>query len=254
MAQAIRGVLNHAAPEGLSEIEISAGKVAGMRMCLDLQTEKDYWLGTYETDLQAAISDFVEPGWVAYDVGANIGYISLLLARVVGSAGRVCAFEALPKNIERLEMNVALNGLGSRVQIIHGAVGAASTPVRFLIGPSGAMGKAEGSAGRSDLHSESIEVPGYSLDDYVYRLGNPAPQVIKMDIEGGEALALPGMGQVLHEARPLVFLELHGPDAAQVIWDSLVAAGYSITRMSSGYPRVSSWEYLDWKSYLVAQP
>lgn len=254
MAQAIRGALNRAAPEGLSEIEISAGKVAGMKMVLDLQTEKDYWLGTYETDLQDAISDLVETGWVAYDVGANIGYISLLLAREVGSEGRVYAFEALPKNVERLEMNVALNGLGSRVQIIHGAVGAASTPVRFLIGPSGAMGKAEGSAGRSDLHAESIEVPGYSLDDFVYRLGNPAPQVIKIDIEGGEVLALPAMKRLLENERPLILLELHGPEAAQVAWETLTAAGYQIARMERGFPKVSSLEDLNWKAYLVAIP
>lgn len=254
LARAIRGFLNLVAPTGFIEVEASAGALAGMRMHLDLQSEKDYWLGTYETDLQKVISDLVEPGWVAYDVGANIGYIALLLTQAVGDEGKVVAFEALPSNVERLQGNVTLNNLGSRVHIVHGAVGAASTPVRFLVGPSGAMGKAEGSAGRSEGHFESIEVPGYSLDDFIYQQGNPPPQVVKMDIEGGEVLALPGMRRLLAEARPLIFLELHGPEAARVAWERLTAIGYRISRMQLGYPKVSSVDELDWKAYLVAIP
>ena len=254
IAGVIRRFLNRAAPVGLTEVNVAAGGLKGARMSLDLQAEKDYWLGTYETDLQAAVSDSVEPGWVAYDVGANIGYITLLLARAVGNDGMVIAFEALPANVDRLKGNVTLNDLDSRVQVIHGAVGSASTPVQFLVGPSGAMGKVEGSAGRTVGHQESIEVPGFSLDDFVYQGGNPLPQVIKMDIEGGEVLALPGMKRLLSEAPPLIFLELHGPEAARAAWETLTEAGYRIARMQRGYPSVPSLDALDWKAYLVAIP
>jgi FkbM family methyltransferase len=219
-----------------------------------LQLEKDYWLGTYETDLQAAVDDLIQPGWVAYDVGANIGYVSLLLSKKIGTSGQTFAFEALPENLARLRTHIEINGLGSRVSVIPGAVAAASEPVRFLIGPSGAMGKAEGSAGRPEGHREAIEVPGIALDDFAYRDGNPPPQVIKMDIEGGEVLALNGMPRLLAEARPLILLELHGPEAARVAWDMLTAAGYQICRMQRGYPQIHSLDELDWKAYLVAQP
>ena len=116
------------------------------------------------------------------------------------------------------------------------------------------MGKAEGSAGRSDRHHEAIEVPGISLDDFIYRDGHPAPQVIKMDIEGGEVLALKGMARILDEARPLILLELHGPEAARIAWETLSIAGYSLHRMERGFPLVASLEALDWKAYLVAKP
>jgi FkbM family methyltransferase len=254
LARLIRGSLNRAAPTGLTEIEISAGALAGMKMRLDLQSEKDYWLGAYETELQNAVRQFVQPGWIAYDVGANVGYISLMLARAVGEAGRVIAFEALPANIERLRNNIALNSLTPRVQTIHAAVGAASAPVRFLIGPSDDMGKAAGSAGRQAAYAESVEVPGISLDEFVYTHSNPAPHIIKMDIEGGEVLALPGMKRLLAEARPLIFLELHGPEAARLAWETLTAAGYKIARMQKGYPIIASLDELDWKAYLIAQP
>ncbi len=253
-AKTIRQVLNLAAPSGLTEVEISAGELAGMKMSLDLQSEKDYWLGTYEPELQAAIRDLVEPGWVAYDVGANIGYITLMLAQAVGNGGEVISFEALPSNIERLLKNVGMNSLAQNIRVIHAAVGADSGPVKFLMGPSGAMGKAQGSAGRMKGHVNAIEVPGYSLDNFVYREGNRAPNIVKMDIEGGEVLALPGMKRLLNEARPLVFLELHGPEAAKIAWESFENAAYQIARMQSTYPSVTSLDDLDWKSYLIAFP
>jgi hypothetical protein len=116
------------------------------------------------------------------------------------------------------------------------------------------MGKAQGSAGRPEpVYAGAITVPGIALDDFVYRQGNPAPQVIKMDIEGGEVLALPGMKRLLAEAQPLLLLEMHGREAAGLAWEALRAADYGIYRMSPGYPEVPALEALDWKAYLVAR-
>lgn len=255
LAGVIRGGLNRAAPHGLAQISVAAGDLAGYRLSLDLQSEKDYWLGTYEPELQATIADLVKQGMVAYDVGANIGYISLLLARRVGEVGRVFAFEALPANLERLRANLALNNLAGRVQVVPAAVVERDGAVQFWVGPSGGMGKADGSAGRQKVeYSQAIDVQGLSLDGFVYGAGNPPPQVVKMDIEGGEVLALPGMKRLLSQARPLVFLELHGPEAARSAWENLKGAGYQICRMQPGYTNVLSLDELDWKAYLVAFP
>jgi FkbM family methyltransferase len=255
LAKIIRSSLNRAVSEGLSQVKVAAGGLAGMSLWLDLKTEKDYWLGTYEVDLQAGIGDLVKPGMVAYDLGANIGYISLLLAKAVGETGCVYSFEALPQNLERLEKHIRLNGMQDRVKIVAGAVADRSGPLRFWFGPSGGMGKAEGSAGRQSVdYSDSILLEGCSLDDFVYVENNPQPDVVKIDIEGGEVLALPGMRKVLTQAQPLVFLELHGPQAAQVAWQELVSAGYRLCNLTSGYPAVRSLDKLDWKAYLVAFP
>ncbi len=255
MAKIIRSSLNKAAPQGLTRVKVAAGDLAGIELYLDLQSEKDYWLGTYEVDLQSSIQSLLSPGTVAYDVGANIGYISLLLARRLGSAGRVFAFEALPSNVERLKKNLAVSGLADRVQVIHGAVVDEARPVQFFVGPSGGMGKAEGSAGRQEYaYQETIQVPGLSLDHFVYQQKHLPPQVVKMDIEGGEVLALPGMRRVLAEARPLLMLELHGPEAAEAAWQTLRQAKYRICRMQTGFPEVFSLAELDWKAYLVAIP
>lgn len=255
LSQLMRQTLNRAAPQGLTIIEMAAGGLAGFNMCLDLHSEKDYWLGTYEPELQAAVADLVRPGMVAYDVGANIGYISLLLAQAVGEQGSVYAFEALPANVERLKDNLALNPAGARVQVVSAAVVESTRPVHFMVGPSGGMGKAQGSAGREQTGSaEAIEVHGFSLDQFVLEEKHPTPQVVKMDIEGGEVLALPGMQRLLLQSPPLILLELHGREAAVQTWELLSGAGYRLCEMGTGYPTITLVESLDWKAYIVAFP
>lgn len=255
LARLIRGGLNYIVPGGLSEVTVAAGGLAGMRLRLYLRSEKDYWLGTYEPELQAAIKELVPPGCICYDLGANIGYISLLMARCAGPNGHVFAFEALPANLERLRQNIALNGMEDRITPIHAAVTNSSAPVRFLIGPSDDTGKAEGSAGRRQLaYHQTITVPGICLDDHVYLQGHPQPGLIKIDIEGGEVLAIPGMQRILSQARPIVLLELHGPEAAQVAWEALLSANYQLYWMRAGFPPLTSITLLDWKAYLVGMP
>jgi len=253
LARLLRGMLNRAAPAGLTETEIAGGDLRGWRMALDLQAEKDYWLGTYETDLQAAIADLIQPGWTVYDAGANVGYITLLLAKAVGTQGQVTAFEALPANQERWRRNMALNDLGERVRLVPAAVTDTSGTARFLPGPSDDTGKAVGSAGRQLDYKNALEVPAISLDDFVYTQGNPPPQAVKMDIEGGEVLALQGMTRLLAGHSPLILLELHGPEAARAAWETLTAAGYTLHRMAAGYPQVASLDALDWKAYVIGR-
>lgn len=254
LARLARRTLNTAAPGGLSEVIVAAGVLQGMRMQLDLQSEKDYWLGTYEEDLQSAARRIIQTGMVVYDVGANIGYISLMAAKLCGQAGRVFAFEALPKNAERLASNVGLNGLCDRVTLVQAAVTGQTGEIAFLTHASGAMGKVSGSAGREEQYGETLRVAAIALDDYVFQSGHPAPQVVKMDIEGGEGLALRGMSRLLRENRPTLLIELHGQDAARQVWEILRANHYQICQMTKTMPEILSLDDLGWKAYIVALP
>lgn len=255
LARWVRSRLNLAAPTGLSRVLIAAGRLTGARLELDLQAEKDYWLGTYEPELQQALGDWVRSGQIAYDLGANIGYISLSLARIVGPEGQVYAFEALPDNLRRLRQNVSLNSEGAWIKVIAAAVAERRGSIIFQVGPSGGTGKAAGSAGRDRLpYLREIEVMAITLDDFVYREGNPAPDVIKIDIEGGEILALPGMVKVLEQARPVVLMELHGPEASQLTREICHQYRYRLLQMTAGYPPVAHQQPLKWKAYVIAQP
>lgn len=254
LARLIRGSINASVSDGLSEVEIAAGDLKGYKILLNLKAEKSRWLGTYEPELADAVREFVRPGMIVYDVGANIGYVSLLLAHAARPNGRVFAFEALPANIERIRRNVDLNRLGKQITLMPQAVADKSGELTFYVHESVGMGKVAGSAGRREEHYQAeITVRAISLDEFVYEHGNPAPDVVKMDIEGGEVLALPGMRRVLMEHHPLLLLELHGPESEKMAWETLTAAGYSLRAMESGYPRIETPEKLGWKAYLIAR-
>ncbi len=253
LARLIRGSLNAAVESGLSEVEIAAGDLKGYKILLNLKAEKSRWLGTYEPELAEAARAFLKPGMTVYDVGANIGYVSLLLAHCIRPNGKVFAFEALPANAQRIRRNLALNALESRITLVEAAVADRGGEITFFVHESVGMGKAAGSAGRrEERYQAEIKVPALSLDEFVYEQGHPAPDAVKMDIEGGEVLALPGMKRILSEHHPLLFLELHGPESEQAAWQSLTEAGYTLREMSPGYPVIVTPEKLGWKAYVIA--
>jgi FkbM family methyltransferase len=255
ISNVIRKGLNRTVPEGFTEVTIAAGYLEGMRMLLNLQVEKDYWLGTYEPQLQETIEDLTQRSQVFYDIGANIGYMTLLSAKCVGFEGHVFTFEALPANLERLRRNIDLNAFEKQVTVVPAVVTNHTGETRFLLGPSHGTGKADGAAGRSSIdYHEAIALDVISIDDFIYKSGNPEPDIIKIDIEGSEVLALPGMSRLLHDRKPILLIELHGPEAAKASWEFLRNEGYRICRMTKNYPPVESLQELEWKSYLVAIP
>jgi FkbM family methyltransferase len=253
LARLIRGSMNAAVEDGLSVIEVAAGTLKGYKVLLNMKAEKSRWLGTYEPELQAALRDFLKPGQVIYDVGANIGYVTMMLAHHTGPAGKVFAFEALPANVERIQKNVALNGL-ENVSVVSAAVLDKAGDVTFYVHESVGMGKAAGSAGRrEEQYKAEITVAGLALDEFVFQRGNPAPEVVKMDIEGGEVLAIPGMKKILETYHPLMLLELHGEESEKVAWEVLTAGGYTLHEMAEGYPVIETPEKLGWKAYVIAK-
>jgi FkbM family methyltransferase len=253
LARLIRRGLNRASPTGLTEVQVAAGDLAGYTIQLDMQVDKDYWLGTYEPELQSAVRKLIPEGATIYDIGANIGYVSLLLEKAAKNDGHIYAFEALPSNVAQLNRNVELNGKTEKITIIPAAVTNITGKAHFKVHPSGGMGKVAGSAGREDQYLDDIVVDAVSLDDFVFNQHNPPPQVIKMDIEGGEVLAFPGMYRVLREFHPLMLIELHGPDSSRIAWDTLKAMRYEIHWMKEDFSAVPSLEAMGWKAYIVAR-
>jgi FkbM family methyltransferase len=286
LARFLRSTLNRAAPEGISVVEIAGGILAGCKIELNLHTEKDLWLGTYEPELQAALKAFVKPGAVVYDVGANIGYVSLMCAKCAGETGRVFSFEPLPENQARLERTLDLNNLSGRVTLVKMAAGRHSGRTTFRVHASTSMGRIDpvrtgpdrtlsaqngaqeagpdrtlsgqsldqetGPSGDGSFQ-RAIEVELISLDEFVFSEGSPPPDVIKLDIEGGEVEALPGMRRLLQDHHPLLLVEVHGTEAGRVVWHELTAAGYQLSWMRPGYPPVSGIDALQGKAYVVAQ-
>lgn len=146
------------------------------------------WIGSYEADHQAAIARLVAPGMVVYDVGANVGFYTLAAARIVGPSGHVFAFEPEARNVGLLRRHVALNQLRN-VTIVQAAVGEREGLVGFA---------GEREQGRVTDQGDFL-VPALSLDGFIAS-GRPAPDFVKMDVEGAEAMALAGAARLLQRA------------------------------------------------------
>lgn len=151
--------------------------------------------GTYETETLDVIRE-LRPGQVFVDLGANLGFFSVLAARAVGDGGRVHAFEPTPGTAALLRRNVDDNGLAARVAVVAQAVADRVGTVRFATFD----GAAQGNQIAVDDTGRSIEVPLTSLDAYFEPMGWPRVDLIKMDIEGAELPALRGMRGVIERS------------------------------------------------------
>ncbi len=230
LSDGVRRVLTWAAPEGRAVVVVAAGIAAGVHLRLDLKTEKYYWLGTHEAAVQQALARETKPGMTVYDVGAHLGFFTLGLARLVGAGGRVAAFDPLPENIRALRANLALNlEQAGNVQVVQAAVANVSGRVRLYGGSDPSRARLAPPPASSE---GSQEVASLTLDEFVFHRGAPAPQLVKLDVEGAEGMVLQGARRLLREIKPLWILEVHGAEAAQAVWEELRCADYKLLSLN----------------------
>jgi FkbM family methyltransferase len=201
-------------------VRIQSGLSKGMWMQIYLPGEASLWRGEHEPEVQNAISAAVRPGAVFYDVGAYVGTMTLGTARLVGESGHVIAFDGDPGNVKRLLVNSERNGFQARVRVVHGAVWSrtASDGISFRRGTTArSQGGVEADGSRPVLGGgQIITVPAITLDDFI-ATGAPSPQLIKIDVEGGEYEVLRGGSRLFAVQRPLIIVEVHQQQAADLI-------------------------------------
>jgi FkbM family methyltransferase len=176
--------------------------------------------GGYEQPIADLFATVLRPGMTVLDVGAHIGYFTLVAATHVGPTGRVWSFEPDPANRASLERNVDANGMADRVTVVPLAAAAA-------MGES-ALYRVSGDTGSSTLYpssgafGEPIAVRTTSLDAWAKANGWPSVDLVKIDTEGAEGAVVAGMAELL----------ARNPDAAVVLEyqaDTLEAAGVDPT-------------------------
>ena len=148
------------------------------------------------------IQSLCKPGMQIVDIGANIGFYTLQFSRMVGETGHVWAFEPAPGNIAMLRKNITINGY-TNITLVEGAVS--------KIGGEGLLYLSESHQGdhrfyQTERERSSIEVKVYALDEYF----TPFQRIdlVKMDIQGAEGLALMGMRRILTESHsPMIIME-----------------------------------------------
>jgi FkbM family methyltransferase len=163
-----------------------------------------YRTGVWEPAVTAAIADITRPGMVALDVGADIGYYTLQLSRLVGPSGRVVAFEPIPKARERLVHNIRGNGR-TNIIVSELALGNQEGTV-YLEDP---FTKSRLNLNKTTAGERDIKVTIRRMDDLFSKLKLPSVDLIKIDVEGAEHEVLRGMEQTLRRFHPVIIVEVH---------------------------------------------
>ena len=196
----------------------------GFEMFIDPldELDREFYLGTFEPAMRELITRTVCDGDTCIDIGAQKGYVSLTLAKAVGSRGRVLAFEPdkraaakLIENINRADQTV--------IEVFDNALGEQKGSCTFVLSKVLGWSSRFPNELAKTAVEETVEVRVNSLDEMVacneVQIDAKKLSFIKLDAEGSEPLILKGMKGLLSEARPVLFMEVN--------YDSLAAAGSS---------------------------
>ena len=208
-----RGALWEAARDNDLVVPLSVPWLDGTTVDVTLGNDNSlclYVCGSFEPNEFNFLDRMLKPGMVFVDVGANDGYYTLFAARRVGPAGRVVSVEPSSRERGHLEHNLGRNDLGN-VTVVPSALGAAAGTADLHLAHGVHTGhNTLGSFAHDDVVPASVErVPLETLDTVVARLGLPRIDVIKIDVEGGEANVIAGARSVLTEMRPLLMMEIN---------------------------------------------
>lgn len=218
-------------------VQIPAGPAKGLWFKVDPYREEGYSKGCPEPGVQEEFLKNLNPGDCLYDVGAHIGFYSLIASRVVGEEGCVVAFEPDPDNVTLLQENVTKNCL-SAVRIVSAAVWSHEGPVTFhrSRGHATQMSSRRGSVAPSESPSagpDFIEVKALTLDGFAQN--HRPPTMVKIDVEGAETQVLRGAERLLTEAKPRVLCEVHDAEAKTFLEEKLKEKGYTLAWLP-GHP------------------
>jgi len=185
--------------------------------------------GLWEPHATAAVRKIVKKGDVAIDVGANIGYFTVILSKLVGSEGRVYAFEPTTKYCEILKRNIEANGIANCEVFQLGLSNKGQTVEIFNDEASATIHVPEG---MPLGYRETIKVT--TLNDFVGEHGLRKIDFIKIDVDGHEPLIFEGAWDILDQYYPVILTEisqLHFLEVGITVWDfyaELRSRGYNI--------------------------
>src|SRR3989344_6026676 len=156
-----------------------------------------YLLGAHEPGTTALCKRIIRPGDMVLDLGAELGYFSLLFSRLAGRGGQVFSFEADPFCIEKLRNNISRNGY-TNITVVDKAVGAESGKTRFFVA------KDKGTSSifyPNELGGEWADVESITVDDFLDSRHIKIIDFFKMDVEGAESGVFEGMRHTIAVAR-----------------------------------------------------
>jgi FkbM family methyltransferase len=213
-------------------LPILKGTLAGKRWLV--KTRINFFLGTYEPDQSRLFEEYVKPGAVVCDLGAHVGYYTLLAAVLSGPGGKVYAFEPSPRNLSRLRRHVAMNAC-QNIVVFDYALSDHEGTAHFETQCGSGVGHLSESGG--------IEVKLTTLDILAAEGRITLPNVLKIDVEGAEYDVLTGGIQLLTKSHPVIFLSTHNPEVKAKCLRLLEGLGYAF-RTFDGAPLEAATDFL----------
>lgn len=184
----------------------------------------------YEPLETAVLTKLLQPGQTFLDIGANIGWFTLLASTLIGDAGHVHAFEPRPETAHHLAKTIAINGLEQQVTLHRFGLADRSTEMNLTWSPT-----KDNPGGSRLVHGDLPDgsggacVPLRRLDD----LALDACDIIKIDVEGAECIAMAGAEETVRRFRPVILSELHASQlrdvsrcSAQDYVNAMIGRGY----------------------------
>jgi FkbM family methyltransferase len=211
--------------------------------------------GLWETHVTEWLQHTLRPGQVFVDVGANIGYFTLLGGQLVGPQGRVVAVEAHPGLAELLRRNVIMNGLYGYVTTWHRAAWSSTTTLQLHQRLNFSGASSVGAIGQEALDrlgdtEEMVEVQAVPVDDLLE--GLPPVDVLKMDIEGAELQAFTGLSRTLEASQQMAVMFEWAPalmegvgDKAEALLDLLEGHGFRFRLLEDDLAAIERAKLLD---------
>ena len=209
--------------DALAWVQVQEGPAQGLWLHLNPRTGMTYFEGGGEPEVQEALQEHLRPGMTFYDIGANIGFFTLLAARLVGKEGRVAAFEADPEIATRLREHVERNGFGW-VTVEEMAVWSEPRTVFFArTDPATSPDRGLGHIVPARTE-DTIQVSAVSMDDYCK--SQPPPDFLKCDVEGAEVEVFRGAQRLLKEKRLGIICEMHSEENERILREEFSRLGY----------------------------
>lgn len=195
------------------------------RMRLDLaehMQRRIFWVGYYSREVVGLLNTLIRPGMVVFDVGANIGEITLVAARRTTSIGKVIAFEPVNSIADRLDEHVrenALTWVSTHRLGLSDRQGEANIYASCNQWKSTEPHRGLGSLYPGDENASPLQsIPLATLDNFISNNPQERLDLIKLDIEGAELPCLRGAKSTLQHFKPMLIIEVQA--------DTSKAAGY----------------------------
>jgi FkbM family methyltransferase len=167
--------------------------------------------GIYESELLQQIQLFLAPGDTYFDVGANVGFMSIPILKTHPTVN-VVSFEPSPNSLPLLLRTHAACSAKARWTIIGKAAGSAVGSLSFSVSDKKFAGYDGLIATQRHAQVHSVEVPVTTLDREWEALNKPKVGCLKLDIEGAEMSALAGAEQLIRSCRPAILMEWYEPN------------------------------------------